>query len=137
MKRFEVHYKNYWGDEEPEDVVYTIYGRDWDSIQKEVKSHTWDTKADPNDRWSSDHRQEFDYYEEFEVEYKEVYYYMMISDDIGVNERGDGYGGTEYSEYISNWQKSEYYDSFDDCFLDWVKCNPENRTPIMKGVVEK
>ena len=136
MKRFEVHYKNCWGDEDPDDVVYTIYGKDWDSIQEEVKSHTWDKKAEPNDRWSRDHSQEFVRYEEFEVEYKEVYYFMT-SEDVGVNERGDGYGGTEYSEYIPAWQKSEYYDSFDECFLDWVKHNLKDKTPIMKGVIEK
>ena len=135
MKKFIVHYKNYWGDNDPEDVEYTIYGRDWDSIQKEVKSHTWDSKKDPKDRWSSDSRQEVDRYEEFEVEYKEVYYYMT-SEDVGVNECSDGFGGTEYSEEITDWQKSEYYDSFDECFLDWVNCNPENRTPIMKGMIE-
>ena len=135
MKKFIVHYKNYWGNEDPEDDVYTIYGRDWDSIQKEVKSHTWDKKADPNDRWSRDHRQEFDHYEEFEVEYKEVYYYMT-SEDIGVNECVNSYGGIEYSEYITDWQKSDYYDTFDECFLDWVKYKPEEKTPIMKGIIE-
>ena len=61
----------------------------------------------------------------------------MASEDIGVNERDDGYGGTEYSENVTNWQKSDYYDTFDECFLDWVKCNPERRTPIMKGMIEK
>ena len=136
MKRFVVHYKSYWGDKEPEDTTYIIYGKDWDSIQEEVKSHIWNTKADPKDRWSRDHRQEFDHYEEFEVEYKEVYYYMT-SEDIGVNECGDGYGGTEYSEYISDWQKSDYYDTLDECFLDWVKYSPERRTPIMKGTIEE
>ena len=136
MKRFVVHYKYCCGDNDTEDVVYTIYGRDWDSIQKEVKSHTWNKKADPKDRWSSDSRQEFNHYEEFEVEYKEVYYYMT-SEDIGVNECSDGFGGTGYSEEITDWQKSVYYDTFDECFLDWVKCNPERRTPILKGIIEK
>ena len=136
MKRFVVHYKSYWADEESEDITYIFYGKDWGSIQEEVKSHICDHKADPKDRWSGDYRQEFDHYEEFEVEYKEVYYFMS-SEDIGVNERGDGYGGTEYSETVTDWQKSAYYDTFDDCFLDWVKCGLKDKTPIMKGVVEK
>lgn len=135
MKRFVVHYKSYWGDSKPEDIACTIYGKDWDSVQKEVKSHTWNKKADSKDRWSKDSRQEFDHYDEFEVEYKEVYYYMT-SEDVGVNECSDGFGGTEYSEKITDWQKSEYYDTFDECFLDWVKYNWE-KTPIMKGVIEK
>lgn len=135
MKKFVTHYKYYWGDSEPEDVVYTIYGKDWDSIQEEVKSHTWNRKADSNDRWSKDSCREFDYYEEFEVEYKEVYYYMTAK-DIGVNEHDDEYGGTEYSENVIDWQRSDYYDTFDECFLDWVKYNWD-KTPIMKGMIEK
>ena len=136
MKKFVTHYKYYWGDPEPENITRIVYGKDWDSVQKEVKSHTWDRKADPKDRWSKDSRQEFDHYEEFEVEYKEVYYYMT-SEDVGVNEYEDGFGGTGYSEEITDWQKSKYYDSFDECFLDWVKYNPERRTPIMRGMIEK
>ena len=136
MKKFVTHYTYYWGDSEPENITRVVYGKDWDSVQEEVKSHTWDRKANPKDRWSKDSRQEFDHYEEFEVEYKEVYYYMT-SEDVGVNECEDGFGGTEYSEEITDWQKSKYYDTFDECFLDWVKCNPEDKTPIMKGVIEK
>ena len=136
MKKFVTHYKYYWGDPEPENITRIVYGKDWDSVQKEVKSHTWDRKADPKDRWSKDSRQEFDHYEEFEVEYKEVYYYMT-SEDVGVNEYEDGFGGTGYSEEITDWQKSKYYDSFDECFLDWVKYKPERRTPIMRGMIEK
>ena len=59
------------------------------------------------------------------------------TEDVGVNECSDGFGGTGYSEEITDWQKSAYYDSFYECFLDWVKCNPERRTPIMKGIIEK
>lgn len=40
------------------------------------------------------------------------------------------------AEYVTDWQKSEYYDTFDECFLDWVKCKPEEKTPIMKGIIE-
>lgn len=61
----------------------------------------------------------------------------MTSEDVGVNECEDGFGGTGYSEEITDWQKSKYYDSFDECFLDWAKCSPEDKTPIMKGVIEK
>ena len=136
MKRFIVHYKSYWRDEEPENTTYTIYGKDWDSIQEEVKSHIWNHKADPEDRWSRDHRQEFDHYEEFEVGYKEVYYFMT-SEGCWCKRVNDGYGGTEYSETVTDWQKSAYYDTFDDCFLDWVKYGLKDKTPIVKGVIEK
>ena len=71
-----------------------------------------------------------------EMANKEVYYYMT-SEDVGVNECEEGFGGTEYSEEITDWQKSKYYDTFDECFLDWVKCSPEEKTPIMKGMIEK
>ena len=36
MKKFVTHYKYYWGDSEPENITRVVYGKDWDSVQKEV-----------------------------------------------------------------------------------------------------
>lgn len=60
-------------------------------------------------------------------------YFFMYSETIGVNECSDEFGGTEYSEEVSNWSKSEYFDDEETAFLESTKF--ANVTPIMKGVV--
>ena len=60
-------------------------------------------------------------------------YFFMYSNDIGVNECSDGFGGTEYQDEVSCWSKSGYFDDEEIAYLESL--NYENCTPVMKGVV--
>lgn len=60
-------------------------------------------------------------------------YFFMYSDTIRVNERSDGFGGTEYCDEVSEWSKSKYFDDEETAYFESLKYN--NTTPIMKGVI--
>ena len=60
-------------------------------------------------------------------------YFFMYSYAVGVNERSDGFGGTEYCDEVSEWFKSKYFDDEETAYLESL--NYGNCTPVMKGVI--
>jgi len=65
--------------------------------------------------------------------YSVTKYFFLYSEDVGVNERSDGFGGNEYQDEISSWSKSEYFDDEETAYFESLNYN--NTTPIMKGVI--
>jgi len=60
-------------------------------------------------------------------------YFFLYSEDVGVNECPDGFGGTEYQDEITSWSKSEYFDDEETAYFESL--NYKNTSPIMKGVI--
>lgn len=60
-------------------------------------------------------------------------YFFLYSEDVGVNECPDGFGGNEYQDKIPSWSKSEYFDDEESAYFESL--NYKNTTPIMKGVI--
>ena len=60
-------------------------------------------------------------------------YFFMYSNIVGVNERSDGFGGTEYCDKVSEWSKSKYFDDEETAYFESL--NYKNCTPVMKGII--
>lgn len=65
--------------------------------------------------------------------YSVTKYFFLYSEDVGVNECSDGFGGNEYQDEIPSWSKSEYFDDEETAYFESLNYN--NATPIMKGVI--
>lgn len=60
-------------------------------------------------------------------------YFFLYSDNVGVNECSDGFGGTEYRDEIASWSKSKYFDDEESAYF--ASLNYASATPVMSGTI--